>query len=147
MMEKSRLEELSTALPEKERKELLERIARRMEREESEEAVPVELKDDEREKIISYEMKRAGWWVQFTLWLRTFFSGRRRKDIYLEIRLRQLKAGIRAANPNLTGFDTRDLTPKFARRLYDIYLRLQPLLFGQQVGLPGAPGGRDLCQG
>lgn len=128
MIEKSRLEELSTALPEKERKELLERIARRMEREESEEAVPVELKEDEREKIISYEMKRAGWWVQFTLWLRTFFSGKRRKDIYLEIRLRQLKARIRAANPNLTGFDTRDLSPKFARRLYDIYLRLQPLL-------------------
>jgi hypothetical protein len=128
MIEKSRLEELSTALPEKERKELLDRIARRMEREEGEEAVPVELKEDEREKIISYEMKRAGWWVQLSLWLRTFFSGKRRKDVYLDIRLRQLKARIRGANPNLTGFDTRDLTPKFARRLYDIYLRLQPLV-------------------
>jgi hypothetical protein len=128
MIEKSRLEELSTALPEKERKELLERIARRMEREESEEAVPVELKEDEREKIISYEMKRAGWWVQFVLWLRTFFSGRRRRDVFLDIRLRLLKARIRGINPNLTGFDTRDLSPKFARRVYDIYLRLQPLL-------------------
>ena len=128
MIEKSRLEELSTALPEKERKELLERIARRMEHEEGEEAVPVELKEDEREKIISYEMKRAGWWVQFLLWLRTFFSGKRRRDVYLDIRLRMLKARIRGINPNLTGFDTRDLSPKFARRLYDIYLRLQPLL-------------------
>ena len=40
MLEKTRLEELSIALPDKERKELLERISRRMEREESEEGGP-----------------------------------------------------------------------------------------------------------
>ena len=128
MIEKSRLEELSTALPEKERKQLLERISRRMEREESEEAVPVELQEDEREKIISYEMKKAGWWVHFLVWIRTFLSGRKPREVYLDIRLRLLKGRIRAVNPNLSGFDTRDLTPRFARRVYDLYLRLQPLL-------------------
>jgi len=128
MIEKSRLEELSTALPEKERKELLERISRRMEHEEGEEAVPVELKEDEKEKIISYEMKKAGWWIHFLIWLRTFFSGRKPREVYLAIRLGLLKNRIRGINPNLTGFDSRDLSPKFARRLYDISLRLQPLL-------------------
>jgi hypothetical protein len=127
VIEKSRLEELSAALPEKERRELLERISRRMEREESDEAVPVELQEDEREKIISYELRRAGWWVHFLVWLRTFLSGRKPRDVYLGIRLRMLRARIRSVNPNLTGFDTRDLTPRFARRVYDLYLRLQPL--------------------
>ena len=128
MVEKTRLEELSTALPEKERKELLERINRRMEREDSEEAVAVELREDERDKIITYELGRAGWWVQFLVWLRTLLSGRRVRDVFIDIRLRQLRGGIRAASPGLSGFDTRDLTPKFARKVFDLYLRVQPLL-------------------
>ena len=59
MLEKTRLEQLSIALPDKERKDLLDRINRRMDREEGEEAVPVELREDEREKIIDYELRRA----------------------------------------------------------------------------------------
>jgi hypothetical protein len=128
MLEKSRLEELSLALPEAERKELLDRISKRMEREEGEEAVPMELAEDEREKIVSYEMKRAVWWVRFLIWLRTFFSGRRRIDVFLEIKLGMLKGKIRSKNPGMTGFETRDLTPKFARKVFDLYSRLFPLI-------------------
>lgn len=128
MLEKSRLEELSAALPETERKELLERIMKRMEQEESEEAVPVELAEEERSTIITYEMKKASWWVRFLLWLRTFFSGRSRLDVFLEIKLGMLKAQIRAVNPGLTGFETRDLTPKFARRIHDLHERTRPLV-------------------
>lgn len=127
-MEKSRLEELSLALPEKERKELLERISKRLEKEQVEEAIPIELEEAEREKIISYEMKKAQWWVRFMVWLRTFFSGRSKLDVFLEIRLRMLKARIRSVNPGLTGFDTRDLNPKLARRVYDLYTKLVPLM-------------------
>jgi hypothetical protein len=127
MLEKSRLEELSMALPESERKDLLERIGKRMEREESEEAVPVELKEDEREKIVAFEMKKASAWVRFMLWLRTLVSGKARADVFLEIRLRILKAHIRAVSPGLTGFETRDLSPKFGRKLYDIYLKVQSI--------------------
>jgi hypothetical protein len=128
MIEKSRLEELSQALPENERKQLLERISRRMDAQEGEEVSPVQLAEDEREKIISNEMKAATWGVRFSIWLRTFFTGRRRREIFLEIRLRLLKAKIRASGPGLTGFETRDLTPRLARRLYEVYARLHPLL-------------------
>ncbi len=128
MIEKTRLEELSSALPEHERKELLERISKRMEREESEEAVPVELAEDEREKITIYEMKRAIWWIRFLIWFRTFFTGKPKPEVFLEMKLRMIKNGIRAVNPGLTGFETRDLTPKFARKLYDVCSRLHPLL-------------------
>ncbi len=127
MQEKSRLDELSKALPEKERKELLERIGKRMEHEESEEGVPVELKEEEREKIIAYEMKQATAWVRFMLWLRTFLSGRPRREVFLDIRLRLLKTHIRSVSPGITGFETRDLSVKFARKLYDVYIALQPV--------------------
>ena len=124
-MEKSRLEELSKALPEKERKELLERIGRRIEQEESEDPVPVELQQDERDKIITYEMKKASAWVRFMLWLRTLMSGRSRSEVFLDIRLRLLKNHIRSKCPGITGFDSRDLSVKFARKLYDLYLKVQ----------------------
>jgi hypothetical protein len=128
MLAKTRLEELSLALPEKERKDLLERIARRMERTEPEETFPVDLKEDEREKIISHEIEQAGLGVRFLLWLRTFISGRTRRDVFIAIRLRQLKSHIQTVNAGLAGFDTRDLTPKLARRIYQIYQLVRPLL-------------------
>lgn len=124
-MEKSRLEELSKELPEKERKELLERIGRRMEQEEGEDPVPVELQQDERDKIIAFELKKASAWVRFQLWLRTLMSGKPRKEVFLDIRLRMLKSHIRALSPGITGFETRDLSVKFARKLFDLYLKVQ----------------------
>jgi hypothetical protein len=127
MLEKSRLEELSIALPEKERKELLERIGKRMEKEDGEEAVPVELQEDEREKIAAYELKKASAWVRFLLWIRTLVSGRPKMEVFTDIRLRMLRSHIRSSFPGLSGFETRDLSPKFARKLYDIYLRTQEL--------------------
>jgi hypothetical protein len=127
MLEKSRLEELSIALPEKERRELLERIGKRMEREEGEEPVPVDLQEDEREKIAAYELKKASAWVRFMLWLRTLVTGKPKMEVFMDIRLRLLKGHIRNAFPGLTGFETRDLSPKFARKLYDICAKVQPL--------------------
>ncbi len=128
MFEKTRLEELSMALPEKERKDLLERIERRMEHEETEEPIPVELRENEREKLISHEMQEASAWVRFLLWLRTFLTGRPKKEVFIDIRLRKLKSHINSVNPGLTGFETRDLTPKLARRLYQVWSHVRPLV-------------------
>jgi hypothetical protein len=128
MSEKSRLEELSKELPDKERRELLERIGKSVEREEGEEPVPVELKEDERQKIIAFEMTKATGWVRFLLWLRTFFTGKARTAVFMDIRLSQVKAHIRAVSPGITGFETRDLSVKFARKLYDVFLAAQPVL-------------------
>jgi len=143
MLEKSRLEELSEELPERERRELLERIGKRMEREGSEEAVPVELQEDERQKIIAFEMKKAGTWIRFLMWLRTFFSGKPRTEVFLDLRLRHLKTHIRSLSPGITGFETRDLSAKFGRKLYDVFLAAQPVLgvyhaLGSDKALRGA---------
>ncbi|HTO21706.1 MAG TPA: DUF5312 family protein [Spirochaetia bacterium] len=128
MMERSRLEELSQELPEKERRALLERIGRRMQSEEAEEAIPVELEPDERQKIIAAEMKQAGPWDRFLLWLQTFFSGKPREQVFLDLKLRHIRSHLRVSHPGLTGFETRDLSVRFARKLYDVFVAAQPLV-------------------
>jgi Family of unknown function (DUF5312) len=125
--ERNKLEELSKELPEKERQELLERIGKRMERDDGAESVPVELHEDERQKIIDFEITNASRWDRFLMWLLKFFTGRPRTEVFLDIRLRHLKTHIRAVSPGLTGFETRDLSAKFARKLYDVFLALQPV--------------------
>jgi hypothetical protein len=128
MPERSRLEELSQELPENERKALLERIGRRIQSEEAEEAVPVELEPDERRKIVAAEMKRAGPWDRFLLWLRTFFTGKPREEVFLDIRLGHIRSHLRSSHPGITGFETRDLSVKFARKLYDVFVTAQPAI-------------------
>ncbi len=62
------------------------------------------------------------------MWLLTFFTGKPRTEVFLDIRLRHLKTHIRAVSPGVTGFETRDLSAKFARKLYDVFLAAQPVL-------------------
>jgi hypothetical protein len=129
MQERTRLEELSMELPEQERKELLERIGKQPDdRQETEEVAAVEMNEDEREKIISAEMKKSRGWLRFQIWLRTFLTGKSKREAFIEVRLRGVRTHIRTTSPGLTGFETRDLTPKFARKLFDVYLRLLPLM-------------------
>jgi hypothetical protein len=128
MPERTRLEELSMELPEQERKDLLERIGKQPEREDIPEVVPVEMKEAERDKLIASEMQKASAWVRFLLWTRTFLSGKSKEEAFVDLRVRGLRTHIRNVSPGITGFETRDLTPRFARKLFDIYLRVQPLL-------------------
>jgi len=125
---RSRLEELSLALPETERKQLLERIARRAEREQDEEAIVVELRDDERERVITAEIAKAGLWVRFLLWLRMLLTTRTREQVFLDLKLGALRSKIRLAAPGVTGFEARDLTARVAYLLHQLYLRVLPLM-------------------
>ncbi|MCD6123306.1 MAG: hypothetical protein J7K04_15850 [Spirochaetales bacterium] len=128
MTDKTKLEELSSELPEKERKELLDKITKRMKKEEKEEIIHVELKEDERDKIIAYEMDQLTFLQRVILWFKKFFSGKTPKESFLDLKLAGLKKRIHQISPGLTGFETRNLTPKFAKRLYDVYKNVYPLL-------------------
>jgi len=127
-MEKSKLEELSDNLPDEERKELLGRIAKKPAEEEADDVVPVELPQEERARMIAHDMQQAGFWTKFLLWWRGLITGHGKKDVFVDLQLRKLRSRIRGANPGLSGFETRDLTPKFGRCLYDLYTRTYPLL-------------------
>jgi hypothetical protein len=125
--DRTRLEELSAELPDKERKELLDKITKRMLPERQEELFRVELNQEEKQRLIAEEMSRSSWWGRFLLWLRHLLSGRSKRELFLVHKLGQLKRAIKQRTPGLTGFETRDLTPKFARQVYSLYAAAYPL--------------------
>jgi len=125
---KSTLRELSSNLTEKERKELLEKIYNSQKNEEQEYIVPIELEEDERRRIIHSEIRQLKWWKKFILWLQTLLSGKDKEKLFLSMKITELKKTIRCINPGLTGFETRDLTIKFAQHIYDIYCTAFPLI-------------------
>jgi hypothetical protein len=127
MLEKTKLEEISSELPERERRELLAKIHRSLNREGKGEYSRIELKQAERERLIGEEMQQLSLWVRFILWLRRLFSGKSRRDVFVDFKIKQLKRAIRQKSSGLTGFETRNLTPKFARQFFDLYSVAYPL--------------------
>lgn len=128
MAEKTKLEELSGELPEKEREELLDKISRSGKQEDREEIVPVTLKDNERKRVVADEMLRIPWLFKVLLWFKGLLTGKSKRELFLKMQLNRVKYHIRQRNPGLTGFETRNLTPKFANYLYDLYIVSYPLL-------------------
>jgi len=127
MSDRTKLEELSSELPEKERKELLDKITKRLAPQRQQEVMRVELDQEEKERLIAQEMTHVSGWGRFLLWLQHLLSGRSRRDLFLSHKLGQLKRAIKQRTPGLTGFETRDLTPKFARQVYELYKAAYPL--------------------
>lgn len=121
MIEKSKLEEMSSELPERERKDLLAKITRSLDREEREEVERVELKQEERERIITEEMDQLSPWSRFVIWLRSLFTGRSKRELFITAKIRQLKRSIKQKDSGISGFETRNVTPKFARQIYDLF--------------------------
>ncbi|HEC61972.1 MAG TPA: hypothetical protein ENI27_06920 [bacterium] len=125
--EKSKLEEMSSDLPEKERKEFLAKLTRSPPGGERDEIVQIELKQEERERLIGEEMLQQDAWTRFLLWLKRFFSGKTKRELFLNMKLGQIKKRIKQLNPGISGFETRNLTPRFARQVFDLYAALFPL--------------------
>jgi hypothetical protein len=128
MAKKTTLQELSSNLTEKERKEMLEKIYNSQRSEEQEYIVPVELEEDERRRIIHSEIRELTWWKRFILWLKGLLSGKEKERLFLSMKISELKKSIRRINPGITGFETRDLSVKFAHHIYDIYCTSFPLI-------------------
>ena len=127
MLEKTKLEEISSELPESERRELLARITRFLGKEGRAEYSRIELKQEEWERLVAEEMQNLSAWARFVFWLKGLLSGKSKRDLFVDLKIKQLKRGIRHKSSGLTGFETRDLTTKFARQLFDLYHASFPL--------------------
>jgi hypothetical protein len=127
MLEKTKLEEISLELPERERRELLARIMRALASATRGENAGVNLEQEEREKLVKEDMQTLSPWVRFVLWLWKLFSGRSPRELFIDWKIGQLKRRIKSLNSGLTGFRSRDLSPKFARLLYELYRDVFPL--------------------
>ena len=128
MADKTKLEELSGELPERERRDLLEKITRRIRSDDREEVVAVEIKEEERERLAREELEAISWWLRMVLWLQSVLTGRTRRDLFLQHKLSVLRHHIRQKSPGVVGTETRDLTPRFAQRLFDLYSAVHPLI-------------------
>lgn len=129
MAERSVFEKLAETLPEKERKDLLEKITRSMNFQQSadESIYHKEMSSDERERLIQQDMGRLSVIARLLMWLKGAVTGRSRKDLLIATKVRLLKSAINRTAPGLTGFETRDLTPKLAEAFYRLYLATLPV--------------------
>src|SRR3972149_9377911 len=105
---KSKLEELSSNLTEEERKELLNKINKSMEGSDGEYYVHVELEEDEKKLLIQNEIAKLSLGKKFVLWFLRLISGKDRDQVFLSIKVAEIKRSIRRTTPGLTGFETRE---------------------------------------
>jgi len=127
--ERSVFQKLVDTLPERERKDLLDKINRStdLDRGADESIYHKELSKEERERLVDQDLAKLSPFGRFLLWLRGMFSGKNRKQLIVASKIRALKGAINRKSAGLTGFETRDLTPKLAESFYQLYLRTLPL--------------------
>ncbi len=129
MADRTVFERLAETLPEKERKELLTKLTRSMNFQLSvdESIYHKQMGADEREKLIAQDLDRLSPLARFFMWLRTVLSGRNRKELLVAAKIRQLKASINRIAPGITGFETRDLSPRVADAFFRLYVLTLPV--------------------
>ncbi len=129
MAERSVFQKLVNTLPERERKDLLDKINRSMDlgRGSDGSVYHKELSKEEREHLIEQDLSKLSPIGRLLLWLRGMFSGKNRKQLLVAQKIRALKGAVNRKSAGLTGFETRDLTPKVAEAFYQLYLRTIPL--------------------
>jgi hypothetical protein len=127
MAVKSKLEELSSSLTDVERKDLLEKINKSMEGSDGEYYIHVDLEEDEKKRLIHEEIGKLSLWKRFLLWLCKSLTGRDRDQVFISMKIAEIKRNVRRTNPGLTGFETRELTVKFIKCVYDLYEALWPV--------------------
>lgn len=121
--------ELSRDLSEDDRSDLLKKISLSLNISDQKETKIYEKEMDSEEKnlLINKEINILPVFLRFFLWLKSKFSGKSEKDLFLHSKIAGLKRKIRHQSNNLTGFETRNLTPYFAQQVYNLYTCSMPL--------------------
>ena len=121
--------ELSRDLSEDDRSDLLKKIGLSLNITDKNESKIYEKDIDIEEKnsLLKEEINILPLFVRFFLWLKSKITGKSEKDLYLSSKIRSLKRKIRHQSSNITGFETRNLTPYFAEQVYTLYSSAMPL--------------------
>lgn len=115
--------ELSRDLSDGDRTDLLKKINQSLNiNEEDDNSIfEKEMDNDEKTALIHEELNTLPLLIRFFLWFRSKLSGKSEKDLYLTGKISRLKRKIRHQSSNLTGFETRNLTPQFAEQVFNLY--------------------------
>ncbi len=130
-MEKSDivLHDLSRGITQKERTALLQKIKTSLSLDEGNSGLQQEEMDkDEKNALIRKEKQHFSMLRRFLLCLKAKISGKSEDEVLLAGKLLRIKRKIRRKDANLTGFETRNLTPHFAELVYELYKSATPLL-------------------
>ncbi len=122
MAKKDVLEELSYSLSEKERTNLLERINRSIDvsEEDDEEKAAVRKKKDH-DFFIENELKNTGWFSRLLMLIRSKLGGKKIDELVIDRKMKMLKKAIYRKQPGITGFESRNLTPEFGEKVFNLY--------------------------
>ncbi len=86
-----------------------------------------EMDEEETTSLLHEEINILPVFLRFFLWLRSKITGHSEKNLYLASKINKLKRKIHHQTSNLTGFETRNLTPHFAEEVYKLYIASMPL--------------------
>jgi hypothetical protein len=130
MSDHSIMPDLARTLSEQERRKLLRKLegSINIQTGEEESIYKKQVEKDEREILVENDIKRAGLFTRFRLWLRSIFSGRDTKETFIGIRLSQLKSAIKQNAHGIAGFDTRSLQPECGEIVFEVYTTVFPLI-------------------
>jgi len=121
--------ELSRDLSENDRVDLLKKINHSLNITDEKDITIHEREMDKAEEtsLIHEEINILPVLIRFFLWLRSKITGHTEKELYLSSKISKLKRKIHHQASNLTGFETRNLTPHFAEEVYKLYNYSMPL--------------------
>jgi len=121
--------ELSRDLSEGDRNDLLKKISLSLNigKQEDKKIFEKDTNIDEKNILLKEEINVLPLFLRFFLWFKSKLTGKSERDIYLTGKISSLKRKIRHQAANITGFETRNLTPQFAVQVYDLYNNAMPL--------------------
>jgi hypothetical protein len=130
MSDRPVLQELARTLSEQERRRLLQKIQSSITLEDDKQGniYKKSSEDTERENLISNDLQRASFFTRIKIWFRKLFSGKDRREIFLNIKLQYYKKRIQQKAPGVVSFETRSLQPKCAQIIFRVYLKVLPLI-------------------
>lgn len=123
--------ELSRGMSDDDRTDLLKKInhSLNIDQENDNSIYEKEMDNEEKTALIHEELNTLPLLIRFFLWFRSKLSGKSEKEIYMDGKILKLKRNIRHHSSNLTGFETRNLTPNFAEQVFNLYSNSMPLRF------------------
>lgn len=123
------LHDLAVALSPEERRDLRRRILKSLSLHEDKQqrVYAGELKREDREESIRADMNRMTLWDRIRFFFRRLFSSRKEEDIFVDLRLKSIRDGLRHGDGALVDRDVEHISPVVAREVYGLYLATAPL--------------------
>lgn len=124
------MHELSRSLTERERKDLLNKIRKSINLDDLKEKslYHKDMSQQERDLLISQDISRSSIFARLILWIQSIAVGKEKEEVFLNQKLKRLRSEINRRTPGITGFELRNLYPKFAEAFFGLYSKVFNLI-------------------